>query len=189
MTELEQRINSVLGILAPQNKMGKALSGIKKTLKSSSHIVDAVNNIGENLQENLEDEVGGITGTVGGWVAGKTIKIGGGLVGGIVAGTLKTVADIIPDSSDIKLPESDAKIAHCIDTYPIPTDKDELFNLLQFTWNSINSKSTPYGKQTLDSLKRCHSKIHSAFIIAAEGDKNLLDLSKPFAHKKRFGLF
>lgn len=189
MTELEERINKSLGVLGPKSKAGAVMSGIKKTLNSSSHIVDAVNNIGDSLQENIEDEVGGITGTVSGWVAGKTTKFVGGVAGGIVAGTLKTVAGIIPDSSDIKLPETDRKVAHCVDTYPLPSDKNELYELLQFVWTSINSKSTPYGKITIESLKNLHIRVHSAFLISAKDDKELLQLAKPYFPKKRFGLF
>lgn len=85
MIDLEKRIDVVLGTLSPNNKIGTVFSMVKKTLNSSSQIVDAVNNIGVSLQENLKDEVGGITGTVGGWIAGKTTKLVGGVAGGIVA--------------------------------------------------------------------------------------------------------
>lgn len=183
------RINQLINSLSSNNIVGKTLSGVKKTLNKSSAIVDAVNNIGDSLQDNIEDEVGGITGAIGGWIAGKSIKVGGSIVGGVVAGTLKTVAGVIPTSSDIKLPESDAKIAHCVDTYAIPTNKEELLQLLQFTWQSINSKTTPYGKQTLESLRICHSKIYTAFTAVAKGDNNLLEFAKSFAPKKRWGMF
>lgn len=103
MTDLEKRINELARDLTPSGKVGNALAGVKKTLNSSSHIVDAVKNFGDNLQDNIEEGVGGVTGTIGGWVAGKATKLAGGVAGGIVAGTLKTVAGIIPDSSDLKL--------------------------------------------------------------------------------------
>lgn len=189
MTELERRINVFIESLAPTKKAAKTLSGIKKTLNSSSRIVDSINNIGDSLQDNIEESVGGVTGSVGGWMAGKTINIVGGIAGGVVAGTLKTVAGIIPDSSDIKLPESDKKLAHCIESFSLPADKSELFELLQYTWSAFNSKSSPYGKQTIEAFKRCHSRVYSAFIIAAKEDNSLLLLSKSFAPKKRFGIF
>lgn len=189
MTDLEKRINEVLGTLSPNNKIGTVFSGIKKTLNSSSQIVDAVNNIGDNLQENIEDEVGGISGTIGGWVAGKTTKLVGGVAGGIVAGTLKTVAGIIPDPSDIKLPETDKKVAHCIETYSVPRDTGELFELLQFLWAIVNSKNTPYGKHTMEAFKNALPRVQSAFTAASKNDEKLLQMGKPYLPKKRFGLF
>ncbi len=189
MTDLEKRINALVNSLAPNSLTSKTLSGIKKTLNSSSNLVDSINNIGDRLQDNIEESVGGVTGSVSGWIAGKTTQFAGGIAGGIVAGTLKTVAGIIPDSSDIKLPESDKKVAHCIATFSLPTEKLELFELLQYTWNAINSKSNPYGKQTIDAFKTCHSKVYSTLIIAAKDDNELLQLSKSFAPKKRFGIF
>lgn len=189
MNELEKRINDLIGVLAPSNKTGKVLSGVKKTLNSSSHIVDAVNNFSENLQDNLEDSVGGIAGTVGGWMAGKATKLVGGIAGGIVAGTLKTVAGIIPDSQDLKLPETDKKIAHCINTFSLPLDKTELFELLQFSWGTITSNASPYGRQALDSFIALNSRVYSALQIAADQDQGLLNLAKSYTPKKRFGLF
>lgn len=189
MTDLEKRINDVLGMLYPNDRIGTVLSGIKKTLNSSSQIVDAVNNIGDSLQENLEDEVGGITGTVGGWIAGKTTKLVGGVAGGILAGTLKTAASIIPDSSDIKLPESDKKIAHCIDTCPMPCDKIDLFELLQFTWTIVHSKNTPYGKQTKEAFQNYLLRVQNTFTTASKNDEDLIQMARPYLPKKRFGLF
>lgn len=189
MTDLEKRINKVLGTLSPNNKTGTFISGIKKTLNSSSQIVNAVNNIGDSLQENIKEEIGGITGAVGGWLAGKTTKFVGGVGGGIVAGSLKTVAGLIPDSSDIKLPESDKKVAHCIDTYSIPLDKVELFKLLQYIWTIVNSKNSPYGKQTMEAFKNILSRVQSAFTTASKNDEDLLLMAKPYLPQKRFGLF
>ena len=189
MTELEKRINDLLGSLAPNSKTGAVFSRVKKSLNSSSKIVDAVNNIGDSLQENIEDGVGGVTGAVGGWIAGKTSKLVGGLAGGVVAGTLKTVAGIIPDSSDVKLPETDRKLAHCIDTHPIPCDKQELFELLQFTWTNVNSNNSPYGKQTKEAFKNALSRVQNAFSSFAKEDKELLRMAQPYLPKKRFGLF
>ncbi|MDE6484417.1 MAG: hypothetical protein K2L14_03360 [Duncaniella sp.] len=189
MTELESRINKILGNLAPTSTIGSALSGIKKTLNSSSQIVDAVNNLGDSLHEQIDENVGGIIGSVGGWMAGKSTKLVGGLAGGLVAGALKTVAGIIPDSSDIKHPETDTKIAHCIDTYTLPTDKDKLYELLQFVWTNSNSKSSPYGKLTLSSMKNLLSRVQATFKVAAKNDAELQELAKPYMPKKRFGIF
>lgn len=189
MNKLEKRINDLIGILAPANKTNKALSGLKKTLNSSSHIVDAVNNFGDILQDNLEDSVGGIAGTMGGWMAGKATKLVGGVAGGVIAGTLKTVAAIIPDSQDLKLPETDKKVAHCIDTFPLPSDKTELFELLQFSWGTISSEMSPYGKQTLNSFKSFNSRVYSTLQSIASQDQTLMQLAKSYAPKKRFGIF
>lgn len=188
MTELENRINALIEALTPTSKTGKALSNVKKTLNSSSNIVTAVNNLGDSIQDNF-GEVGGVAGSVGGWMAGKATKLVGGVAGGIVAGTLKTVAGIIPDSSDFKLPETDKKVAHCIDTCPIPTEKTNLFELLQYIWGALNSTASPYGKQATESLKSLHSRVYSAFLITAKDDANLLELAKSYAPKKRLGIF
>ncbi len=189
MTELERRINELTSTLSPSGIVGKTLSEVKKGLNSSSNIADAVADFGENLQDNIEDEIGGITGAIGGWVAGKTTKVVGRVGGGLVAGTLKTVAAIIPDASDLKMPESDKKIAHCIDTYTIPTDKKELFELLQYLSVTLRSADLPYGKQAVESFKALQQRVYSTLLVVAEGDQTLLKLSKPYAPKKRFGLF
>lgn len=189
MTELEKRINRVTGGLTPKGMVGRTLSSVKKTLNSSSNIVVAVNDFSDNLQENIGEEVGGITGAIGGWVAGKATKVAGGLAGGIVAGTLKTVAGIIPDSSDLKLPESDQKVAYCIDTCTLPTDKSELFELLQFVHGALNSSSSPYGKQAKSSLTALHKRVYAALLVAAKNDSEILNVAKDYAPQKQFGLF
>lgn len=187
MTELEKRITSVIDSLKPKGNTGKAIRGIKQTIYSSSHIVDSINNFGDNLQHTLSKE-GGIPGAVGGWIAGKTTKFMGSVTGGIVVGALKTVAGIIPDSSDIKLPESDRKVAHSVDTCPIPVDKYELYYMLQYISSALNSQSSPFGQQTKASLKSLHARVYSAFLQVAKDDCNLLALSKDFMPKKRFGI-
>ncbi len=189
MTELENRINEVIGLLVPTSKTAKAMSSVKQTLNASSHIVTAVNNFGDSLQNNLEGEVGGVVGSVGGWIAGKSTKLVGGIAGGVIAGTLKTVAGIIPDSSDIKLPETDRKVAHAINTYPLPSEKIELFNLLQYLWGEINSEATPFGKLSITAFKSLYPRVHAAFLIAARQDAMLLEQAKSYAPKKRFGIF
>lgn len=187
MIDLESRIQEIVADLAPASKAGMAISGIKKTLNTSSQIVDAVNNIGDSLQNNLGK--GGVVGKVGGWMAGKTTKVVGGVAGTVVAGTLKTVADIIPDSSDMKSPDTDKKIAYCIDTYPLPTDKSSLFDLLQFVAKNVDTKNSPYGKNAIGAFKNLHEKVGAALSIAAKGDIDLLKLAKSYMPKKKFGIF
>lgn len=189
MTDLEIRINELLDSLSPTSKTDKAFSNLKKTLNSSSKMVESVNSIGDSLQTNIQSGVGGVTGAIGGWVAGKTTKLVGNVAGGVVSGALKTVADIIPDSSDIKTPETDSEIARCIDSCVIPADKDELFELLQYCWNNMNPKSSPFGNQAVKSFKTLHSKVHTAFLIAANDDSRLLKIAKPYFPPKRFGIF
>lgn len=173
--------------MAPTSNAGKTISRIKKTLSSSSQIADAVNNIGDSLKDNIGK--GSVAGRVGGWMAGKTTRIVGGVAANVVAGTLKTVAEIIPDASDLKYPETDKKIAHCIDSYPLPVDKHELFELLQFSFNCSNSKNVLYGKQAIESFKNLYKKVNTAFLISAKGDDDLLKLAKEYMPKKKFGLF
>lgn len=189
MTELEQRINNVLAALQPQNKVSKTLSSLKKTLNSSSHIVDTVNNLGDNLQDNIKDGVGGIAGKLGGWVAGKTTKLAGGIAGGVIAGTLKTVAGVIPDASDLKLPETDQKIARCIETYSLPLDKNELFALLQYCWGNVNASTPVFGQQTLGALRALHERAHTTFLTIAKEDSEMQHLAHPYFPKKKFSMF
>lgn len=189
MTELEKRINEVVRDAAPAGKVGQAFSKVKKTLDSSSDIVGAVNRFGDNLQDNIEEGVGGLTGTIGGWMAGKATKLTGGVAGGIVAGTLKTVAGIIPDPSDLKSPETDRKVAHCIDTCALPTGKTELLELLQFIRGSLDSSAVTYGRFAMESFRVLHSRAYSAALIASKDDQDMLKLVKSSAPKKRFGIF
>lgn len=189
MTELENRINMVISQLTPSSKPAKAMSSVKQTLNASSHIVTAVNDFGDSLQNNLKGEVGGVVGSVGGWIAGRSAKLVGGIAGGVIAGTLKTVAGIIPDSSDIKLPETDKKVAHAINTCSLPSEKTELFNLLQYIWGVINSKTIPFGKQSMVAFKSLYPRVHAAFLIAAKQDAMLLEQAKAYTPKKQFGIF
>lgn len=188
MIHLESEINALLLANKSTTSVGKALSKAKNTLNASSHIVDAVNNFGDSLEENL-DEVGGVAGSAAGWIAGKTTKLVGGIGAGIIAGTLKTVAGIIPDGSNPKQPETDLKIAALVDSYPLPTDKTQLMELLQWVHGHITSTKTPFGKSTLESLKSIHPRIFEAVKIVAENDERTLKLAKSYAPKKKFGFF
>lgn len=189
MIHLESEINALLNANKLTTGVGKALSKAKSTLNASTHIVDAVNNFGDSLEENLDEVVGGVAGAATGWIAGKATKLVGGIGAGIVAGTLKTVAGVIPDASNPKQPETDLKIAALVDAYPLPTDKTQLMELLQWVHGHINSTKTPFGKSTLDSLKSIHSRIFEAIKIAAENDDRTLRLAKSYAPKKKFGFF
>lgn len=189
MTDLEKRINEVIAALAPNGIATKMLSGVKKTLHASAHVAESLTNVGDSLQDNIEEGIGGVTGAVGGWIVGKSTNIVGSITGGLISGTLKTVAGIIPDTSDIKTPESDIKVAHCVSTSTIPTDKNELFELLQYTWNGFNVKPSIFGQQTRESFRVLHGKVHSTFLKVAKDDYELLQLAKPFAPKKKFGIF
>lgn len=188
MVHLEYEINTILEARKPISGVGKALSKAKSTLNASSQIVNAVNNFGDCLEENI-DEVGGPIGYAAGWIAGKTTKVVGGIGGGIISGTLKTIAGVIPDASNPKQPETDLKIASIIEAYPLPTDKTQLFELLQWVYGHISSAKTPYGKSTIDSLKSLHPRVFEALKIAAQDDDKTLKLAKPYAPKKKFGFF
>lgn len=188
MIHLESEINSILESNRPTTKVGKALSKAKTTLNASSQIVDAVNNFGDNLEYNL-DEVGGVVGSAAGWIAGKATKVVGGIGGGLLVGTLKTVAGAIPDASNPKQPETDIRIAAMIDSYPLPADANTLLELLQWVHGQISSSKSLYGKETIESLKRIHPKVYKALSVAAENDTKIMKLAKSYAPKKKFGLF
>lgn len=192
MTELETRLNKLSKKLEKKRGVGKTLSNVKRGLKSSSHFVDSVKNFGDNLGNNLGnnlEEIGGIAGAIGGWAVGKTVKLAGGLACGIASGTIKTVADTIPDASDLKLPETDKKIAFCIDTCPLPSNEAELIELLQFISGTLKSKNSPYGKTAISSFKELHAKVYSEIVQVVKPDKKTLEYIKPYAPKKQFGVF
>lgn len=199
MTALEISINEKIEDLLPKGKIKKSLSEVRKTLNSSSYIVEAVSDISERLEENLGAEIGGVTGKVSGKVVGdvigkaagkiigKSFDVIGGLTGSVIAGTLKTVAGIIPDSSDLKFSESDKKIAHCVDTFVLPVDREALLETLQYTWAVINSKNSPFGKQTLKAMKSLNSRVYSSLMTVSNGDETLLDLAQNYISPK--GIF
>jgi len=188
MTELESRIIELISGNSKKSGFNKAMSTVKKTLDSSTYIVDAVNDIGDSLKENINHSVKGIPGSVGGWVAGKTTKIVGGLGAGVVAGTLKTIAGIIPDSSDPKSRDIDIKISQLVDCYSLPTQKEEIFSLLQYLWANISSDNAIYGKHTLESMKKLHAKTFEALKVLADKNDPILKLAKSYAPKKFFGI-
>lgn len=196
MTELEIRINDKIAELIPKGKIGKSLSNIKKTLNASSYIVDAVGDVSNRLEENIGGEIGGVTGRLSGKVVGDavgkaagkivgtSVNIIGGLTGGVIAGTLKTVAGIIPDTSDLKFTESDKKIALCIDTFVLPTDQDALLEILQYSWSVINSKNSPFGKQTLKAMKDINSRAFAFLMKLSNGDDHLVELARNYISPK-----
>ena len=106
MTELEKRINEQIAELMPKGKLKKSLSNVRKTLNSSSYIVEVVSDISGRIEDNLGAEIGGVTGKVSGKavgdavgkaagkIIGKSVDVIGGLTGSVIAGTLKTVAAI-----------------------------------------------------------------------------------------------
>lgn len=196
MTELEIRINEQISELMPKGKFKKSLSNVRKTLNSSSYIVEAVSDISVRIEENLGSEIGGVTGKVSGKavgdavgkaagkIIGKSVDVIGGLTGSVIAGTLKTVAGIIPDSSDLKFPESDKKIAHCVDTFVLPVDSGSLLETLQYTWSVINSKTSPFGKQTLKAMKNLNSRAYSSLMALSNGDETMLNLARNYISPK-----
>lgn len=188
MIHLESVINQLLEQHKPKSGVAKALSKTKSSLNASSHIVDAVNNFGDNLESNLGD-IGGFALTAAGWLTGKATKVVGGIGGGIVAGTLKTVAGVIPDASDPKQPETDIKIAGIVDSYPLPNDNDTLLELLQWLHGHLNSNNTPYGKSAIEAMKNLHSRVYKTIAVSANENTKILKIAKSYSPKKKFGLF
>ncbi len=185
MVHIESEINALLLSNQPTSGVGKALLKAKNVLNSSHHIVDSIHSFGKNLS----DEVGGVGGKTAGWIVGKSTKIVGGIGGKVLAGTLKTVAGVIPDETNPKDIATDLKIASLVEAYPLPTDKTQLLELLQWIHGHVNSSNTPYGKSTIKSLKTKHPHVWNALKIAAEDDDKILKLAKSYAPKKKFGLF
>lgn len=90
------------------------------------------------------------------------------------------MAGIIPDPSDLKFPESDIKIAHCVDTFVLPINRESLLETLQYTWSAINSKTSPFGKQTLKAMKSLNSKAYSSLMAVSNGDETLLEFARNY---------
>lgn len=189
MVQLEKLIYEVVADSTETTKTAKNLSKVKSFLNSSGEMVDAVNNFGDTLNTNLKESVGGLTGTVGGWIAGKTTKVVGGISAGVVSGTLKTIATFIPDKEDIKGSELDTKLSQLIDTYSLPTDKNQLFELLQFLYNNLNAEQPIFGEKTLKAMKKLHVKAYDHFCVITGKDEDIFNLAKKYSPKKKLGLF
>lgn len=189
MIHLESEINKLLGCGNVNNVVGKTLSSAKNALNSSSCIVDAVHVFADNIENEIDEGVGGIMGAAAGWVAGKATKTVGGIGGGIIAGTLKTVAKVIPDATNPKQPEIDLRIADLVNTYPLSNDKEKLFELVQWLHSQIHSNDCQYGKSAIEAFKKLHQKAFSMLSVVAKDDFEMIELSKSFAPKKKFGLF
>ena len=188
MTKLEELICEVVADSTDTTKASQNLSKIKSFLNSSGEMVEAVNNFGDTLNTNLKESVGGLTGKLGGWIAGKTTKVVGGIGTGVVSGTLKTIATLIPNKGDLKGSELDIKISQLVDTYSLPTDKKQLFELLQFLYNNTNAEQPVFGEKTLRAMKKLHAKAYSHFCTLTSKEEEIYNLAKYNAPKKKFGL-
>lgn len=189
MTQLEQLIGEVVQNSIETTKTSRNLSKIKDVLNSSGGMVESVSQFGDTLNSNLKESLGGMTGKVGGWIAGKTTKVVGGIGAGVVSGTLKTLTTLLPDKGNLKSPELDTKISQLVDTYTLPTDKNQLIELLQFLYNNLNVEQTLFGEKTLRAMKKLHVKTYDQFCILTDKDDNIFNLAKKYSPKKKFGLF
>lgn len=189
MTQLEELICEIIADSTDTTKSGQTLSKIKGLLNSSGEMVEAVNNFGDTLNTNLKESVGGLTGKVGGWIAGKTTKVVGGISTGVVSGTLKTIASLIPVKGDLKGSELDTKISQLVETYSLPIEKNQLFELLQFLYNNLNAEKPVFGEKTLAAMKRLHVKAYDHFCVITGKDEDIFNLAKKYSPKKKFGFF
>lgn len=189
MTQLEELICEVVTDATDTSKTAQNLSKIRSLLNSSGEMVEAVNNFGDTLHTNLKESVGGLTGRVGGWIAGKTTKVVGGISAGVVSGTLKTIATLIPNNGDLKGSELDSKISQLVDTYSLPIEKNPLFALLQFLYNNTNAEQPVFGEKTLKAMKKLHVKAYDHFCVITGKDEDIFNLAKNYFPKKKFGLF
>ena len=189
MTQLESLIYESLNELSPRTKTGQNISKIRNFLDSSGEIVESVNQLGDTLNSNLKDSVGGLTGKISGWVAGKVTKVVGGIGVGVVSGTLKTVATLIPNKGDLKNAGTDTKISQIVNTYTLPADKNQLFELLQFLFNNLQTDQAIFGEKTLDAMKKLHVKAYDHLCVVADKNEEIFKLAKNYAPKKKFGFF
>lgn len=189
LTHLESEIHKILEVSKANNIVGKTLSATKNALNSSSQIVNTVHNFADNLEDGISEAVGGAGGAAAGWIAGKATKAVGRFGGGILAGALKTVAMVIPDASNPKLPETDLRIANLVETYPLSSEKNSLFELVQWLYGQINLNGSPYGKSTIKAFEKLHQRAFDMLSVVAKNDVEMTELVKAFAPKKKFGLF
>ena len=185
MVDLENKISELIKSSAPNSKLSKNLSKAKRFLKTKEGMTETVHNVGNILKESIKDNVGGVRGSLTGWVAGKTTNVVGGLGVGVISAAMKTVATIIPDGYDTKGKKLDEEICHLVETYPLPVDKQSLFELLQFLSNNIQASQPQYGEKTLAAMKKLQIKVYDHFVTLVDKDDNLFKLAKSYAPKKR----
>lgn len=188
MTDLEKQIKDILEEKSEKKGVTKTLSTVKKTLDSSSMLVDSINELGDALKDNINNSVKGIGGSLSGWIAGKTTKIVGGVGAGVIAATLKTVGSLIPDSEDPKNKELDIQISRLVKQCPLPLQKESLLELLQYLWSNISMENPLFGKKTLESMKEVHENVYASLKNITEKNDPILKLAKSYVPKKKFGL-
>ena len=76
-----------------------------------------------------------------------------------------------------------------IDTYSLPTDKNQLFELLQFLYNNLNAEQPIFGEKTLKAMKKLHVKAYDHFCVITGKDEDIFNLAKKYSPKKKLSLF
>lgn len=189
MNDLQKRINDIIENNRSTGSGNNILRGLKSGLNQSSLICEnAVDSLSHNIRENIDDNLDGVAGAVSGWMVGTSVKIVGGIAGGVISGSLKFLADIIPDRQTISKSETDRQIADCINTFVIPIDKQKILELLQFSWSIIQTPNNPFGPMSSVAFKSFNSRAYKALInVCDASDKDLITTAKKYTAKKRFG--
>lgn len=190
MTELEHSITTYLTELHIETTTAnKTFASVKKALSSSASAVKTVGDLGESLNHNIKENSNGPIGKLGGWMVGKTTKTITDLSSGLVAGSLMTAASVIPDAVSPKKQEIDGEIARIVETYELPSDKNELLETVKYLWENVYEKNSIFGDKTKKSMKTLHDEAYTSLTSMVANDTRLLKIAKNYSPKKKFGLF
>ena len=190
MTELENLIvKHIDELYADTTAAKKTFGSVKKALNVSAGAVKTVGNIGDSIHENIKESSEGKLGKVGGWMVGKTTKAVTGLGSGLIAGTIKTAAKIIPEAVSPKKPEIDASIARIVETYELPSEKTDLLETVKYLWENVYEKTSGFGDRTKKSMQTLHEEAYTMLITKAANDDRLLRIAKNYSSKKKSGMF
>ncbi len=187
-TPSEKDSNSVAEVNSERSKLTKKLAkrerastigllskGIKGVLSNvATSAKQGTNIISDNIEDALYDERDRgvtrlVTRTIGGTVGGVTR-----IAGRLVSGTLKTVADFIPENCDVSNDMwvlRDSEVANLIMNFKCPNEKGKLIEWLIWLKERINS--TEVESKTSVALLRKQSEALNIIADISELDQEL----------------
>ncbi|MDE6341151.1 MAG: hypothetical protein K2K93_02440 [Muribaculaceae bacterium] len=159
----KKEVKSSIGLLS------KGIKGVLNTVAVSTK--QGTNIFSDNIEEALYDKRDRgvnrlVTRTIGGTVGGVTR-----IAGRLVSGTLKTVADFIPENDDISKDVwvlRDAEVANLIMNFNPPTEKDKIIEWL--TW--LNARISSIDVESKSSLALLRKQSEALNILAKISNSN-----------------
>lgn len=160
---IRREVTSTIGLLS------KGIKGVLNTVAVSTK--QGTNIISDNIEEALYDEHDRgvnrlVTRTIGGTVGGVTR-----IAGRLVSGTLKTVADFIPENNDISKDIwvlRDTEVANLIMDFNPPYEKTKLIEWL--TW--LNEKINGIDVESKSSVALLRKQSEAINILAKISNPN-----------------